>query len=126
MWVLSFFSFFVMNRNVILIGQVGLNLHGFVIIIKHGLKLLKDNKSLMKKMIPLQQVVQVPMALIKWNLLIKMIILINLVTMMEVCMHLILRNKFIISSIDALDGRDSPDVNHWNSINSGGDMDIDR
>ena len=126
MWVLSFFSFFVMNRNVILIGQAGLNLHVFVIIIKHGLKLLKDNKSLMKKMIPLQQVVQVPMALIKWNLLIKMIILINLVTMMEVCMHLILRNKFIISSIDALDGRDSPDVNHWNSINSGGDMDIDR
>jgi len=25
-----------------------------------------------------------------------------------------------------LDGRESPDVNHWNSINSGGDMDIDR
>ncbi|CAF3265920.1 unnamed protein product [Rotaria socialis] len=25
-----------------------------------------------------------------------------------------------------LDGRESPDMNHWNSINSGGDMDIDR
>jgi len=25
-----------------------------------------------------------------------------------------------------LDGRESPDVNHWNSINSTGDMDIDR
>ncbi len=33
-----------------------------------------------------------------------------------------------ISYLDGypLDGRDSPDVNHWNSINSGGDMDIDR
>jgi hypothetical protein len=26
----------------------------------------------------------------------------------------------------SLDGRESPDANHWNSINSGGDMDIDR
>lgn len=33
---------------------------------------------------------------------------------------------FCIGMIDVLDGRDSPDVNHWNSINSGGDMDIDR
>ena len=24
------------------------------------------------------------------------------------------------------DGRESPDVNHWNSLNSGIDMDIDR
>ncbi|CAF4852001.1 unnamed protein product, partial [Rotaria sp. Silwood1] len=24
-----------------------------------------------------------------------------------------------------LDGRESPDMNHWTSINSGGDMDID-
>jgi hypothetical protein len=25
-----------------------------------------------------------------------------------------------------LDGRESPDMNHWNSLNSGVDMDIDR
>jgi len=37
-------------------------------------------------------------------------------------------DQFGFNDTDAypLDGRESPDVNHWNSINSGGDMDIDR
>ena len=33
--------------------------------------------------------------------------------------------KYILDGYP-LDGRESPDVNHWNSINSGADMDIDR
>lgn len=44
---------------------------------------------------------------------------------MEVCISF-LQSFFCIEMVNVLEGRDSPDVNHWNSINSGGDMDIDR
>lgn len=118
-------------RNVILIGQVVLNLHAFVIIIKHGLRRLKDNKFLMKMMNHHPWVMLNHMVLTRWHSEIKMTISINLVTTKEVkhlfCLSLDLVFIFENQLDDyPLDGRESPDMNHWNSLNSGAEMDIDR
>ena len=85
------------NRNVIQSGPVELNWHVFVIIIKHGLKQLKDNKFHMTMMN--HYLIKNLMVIIQWHLENKMIISINLVTTMQVKIYSFFVDHFHLKNI---------------------------